>query len=437
MSNFDLVLRLFLQLATILGACRLVAFVLKRLGQTTVVGEMVAGMLLGPSLLGLVSPAAEAWLFPKAPLVLATGETAANPSMSILSAVSQIGLALYMFLVGAELDLGLLRKDARRAAAVSVSGIVAPFILGAIASVPLVRRSFADVPLFAEGVRPIEAALFLGAAMSITAFPMLARILYERGLAKSRLGVLTLAAGASDDVIAWSLLAVVLAYTQHDGRVAAITIGGAVLYTVLVHRVLRPLLLAKLARSVERAGTAPHAVLVLVLALVFGGAWITDRLGVHAVFGAFVLGTAIPRGVLTRELFEKLEPVTTTVLVPVFFAYAGLNASVGLLDSGALWAITGLLSLVAIVGKFGACTVAARASGESWRDSVTIGTLMNTRGMMGLIILNIGLERGVLSPTLYAMLVLVAVGTTLATSPAVALLLRGRVTKSVPDAREA
>jgi Kef-type K+ transport system membrane component KefB len=434
-TNFELVLRLFLQLTVVLGTCRAVSFVLKRLGQTSVVGEMVAGMLLGPSLLGLVAPAAEAWLFPKAPLILATGASVPNPSMSILGAISQVGLVLYMFLVGAELDLGLLRERARGAALVSLSGIAAPFALGAAASFFVRER---DGTLFADGVDGTTAALYLGAAMSITAFPMLARILFERGLAKSRLGVLTLAAGATDDVIAWCMLAAVLSWTKHDARIAALAIGGAIGFAFVAHAIVGRFVLAPLARRAERTGASP-ATIAIVLVLLFFSAFVTDAVGVHAVFGAFVLGTALPRGVLSRDLFEKLEPLTTAVLVPMFFANAGLNASLGLLGSGSRWALTGVLALVAVVGKLGACSVAARATGESWRDALTVGTLMNTRGMMGLIILTIGLEQRVLSPALYSMLFFVALVTTLATSPIVARLtgpaaraVEGSVRRSAP-----
>ena len=425
----QIVLHLTIQLAVILGTCRLVSLVLERLGQTKVASEMVAGLMLGPSLFGLVAPHASEWLFPRAPVVLASGAVEPNPSMAILGAIARVGLVLYMFLVGAELDLSEVRGRAKSAALVSASGIAAPFVLGALSSIFLRR---AEPGLFGTDVAPSTAALYLGVAMSITAFPMLARILHERGLARGRLGTLTLAAGATDDVIAWCLLALLLAWTKHDPKIGALAVFGSIAYVAVVHFVVRRWILKRLAAHAERLGRASHAAIVTLLALLFAGAFVTDAIGVHAVFGAFVLGTALPRGVLSREMFDKLEPITVSVLVPVFFVNAGLGTSIGLLDRGSLWVIVGGLTAVAVIGKLGACAIAARASGESWRDALTVGTLMNTRGMMGLIILGIGLEQKVLGATLYTMLVLVAVVTTLATSPLLSVLLKP-ATASDPD----
>lgn len=418
MSNLELVLKLFLQLAAILGACRVVSIVGRRFGQGEAVSEMIAGILLGPSLFGVVAPAAQAWLFPKVPLLLASGAHVPNPSMSILAAISQVGLALYMFLVGVELDMGLLKDRAKSAGLVSFSGIAAPFVLGAGASVWLYDRA----PLFAPGVSRNIAALFLGVSLCITAFPVLARILHERGLAKTRLGVLTLAAGAIDDVVAWCLLAVVLAATKGSPKIAVIAIGGAALYVGAAVFGLRKLL-ARLAADAERRGELPRGSFVLMLILLVGCAWLTDAIGVHAVFGAFILGAVTPRGVLTRSLRNAWEPLTTMLFLPVFFVYSGLNTSIGLLASPHLLGIAAILLTLAVAGKGLACTAAARASGETWRDAMTIGTLMNTRGLMELILLNIGLEQGIITPTLFTMLVLMALLTTFATSPIVARLL--------------
>jgi len=432
-SNPELVLRLLMQLVVILGACRVVTLVGRRFGQGEAVSEMIAGILLGPSLFGLVAPAAQAWLFPKAPLLLASGALVPNPSMSILAAISQIGLVLYMFLVGVELDMGLLKERARSAGLVSVSGIAAPFVLGAGASVWLYERA----PLFVPGISRHVAALFLGVSLCITAFPMLARILHERGLSKTRLGVLTLAAGAIDDVAAWCLLAIVLATTKGSPRIAVIAIGGAALYVLFAVFGLRKLLVRLTARA-EREGELSHGSFVLMLVLLAGCAWLTDAMGVHAVFGAFILGAVTPRGVLTHSLRDRCAPLTTTLFLPVFFAYSGLSTSIGLVASPYLLAITAGLLALAVAGKGLACTAAARASGESWRDAMAVGTLMNARGLMELIILNIGLEQGIITPTLFTMLVLMALITTLAASPLVARLMgKPTATTTESDAIEA
>ena len=425
MSNPALVLRLLLQLVVILGACRVVTIVGRRFGQGEAVSEMIAGILLGPSLFGVVAPAAQAWLFPKAPLLLASGELIPNPSMSILAALSQVGIALYMFLVGVELDMDHLKERARSAGLVSFSGIAAPFVLGAGASVWLYDRA----PLFVPGVSRHVAALFLGVSLCITAFPVLARILHERGLAKTRLGALTLAAGAVDDVVAWCLLAVVLAATKGSPRIAVVAIGGAALYVVAAVFGLRKLLV-RLPSDAERRGELPRSSFVLMLILLAGCAWLTDAMGVHAVFGAFILGAVTPRGVLTRGLRERCEPLATTLLLPVFFVYSGLSTSVGLVASPYFLAITAGLLALAVAGKGLACTAAARASGETWRDAMAVGTLMNARGLMELIILNIGLEQGIITPTLFTMLVLMALITTLAASPIVERLMKRPVTST-------
>lgn len=417
-STPELVLRLFLQLAVILGACRVVAALGRRVGQGDAVSEMVAGILLGPSLFGVVAPAAQAWLFPTAPLLLASGAMIPNPSMSILAAISQVGLALYMFLVGAELDLDLLKARAKSAGLVSFSGIVAPFVLGAAASVWLYDRA----PLFAPGISRNVAALFLGVSLCITAFPVLARILHERGLAKTRLGVLTLAAGAIDDVVAWCLLAIVLATTKGSPKIAVIAIGGAALYVVAAVFGLRRFL-GRWTADAERTGEMSRGAFVLMLLLLAACAWLTDALGVHAVFGAFVLGAVTPRGVLTRSLRAQCEPLTTTLFLPVFFVYSGLSTSIRLVASPYLLVLTVVLLALAVAGKGLACTAAARASGETWRDAMAVGTLMNARGLMELIILNIGLEQGIITPTLFTMLVVMALVTTFAASPLVARLM--------------
>lgn len=408
MSPHDLTVKLFLQLAVILAACRVCGWLGRRFfGQTQVVSEIVAGVLLGPSLFGLLVPEAQAWLFPKA---LPAGGP--HPSMLILYAVSQVGLVLYMFIVGMEFNHRLILGRVRHASLVSGAGIAVPLALGALAALAL--RGDAD--LFAPHVTPGAAALYLGAAMSITAFPTLARILHEKRITRSRLGTLALAAGSSDDAAAWCLLAVVLAYLQGSWLIAILAIGGGGLYVVVMLLIGRPLLRV-LDRGVDGQGRIAPGTLVGGLLVLMLGAFVTDVVGIYAVFGAFIVGVAMPRGRFADAAIGNLEPLTTTFLLPVFFVYSGLNTQIGLLTSPAIWRVAVILVAVAIVGKGVACLLAARVSGEAWRESIAIGVLMNARGLMELIILNIGLQQGIITPTLFTIMVLMAVVTTLMTSP--------------------
>jgi Kef-type K+ transport system membrane component KefB len=421
MSNFDLVLKLLLQLTVILGTCRLVTIAGRRyLGQTDVVCEMIAGVMLGPSLLGIIAPELQKWLFPIAPLILATGAKIPNPSMSILFAVSQIGLVLYMFLIGLEFNTDLIKRRLKSAGLVSLAGILTPFCLGAIAAVFLQVRG----DLFKQGIGSAEAALYLGASMSITAFPMLARMLYERGIAKTRFGTLALAAGSMDDATAWCLLAIVLTSVQRDANIAAYAIGGGlayVLFTVFVGR----RLLKGFGRTVKENSNLTVQTLTLVLIVLMFCAWLTDAIKLYAVFGAFILGTAMPRGEFAEQVRDRLEFLTTGFLLPMFFVYSGLSTKIGLVNTPTLWGITALIITIAVLGKGIACMLAAKMAGESWRESATIGVLMNARGLMELIILNIGLEKGIISETLFTIMVIMAIVTTLMASPLVNLLLQG------------
>jgi len=388
-----------LLLAVILAAIRVVGFVARALGQPQVVGEMIAGVALGPSLFGLLAPDVHGALFTK-------------PALTVLYCMAQVGLALYMFMVGLELRVDLIRARIRGAAGVSLAGILVPFALGALIAIWILPRG----DLFTEGVRVGHAVVFLGSAMSITAFPMLARILYERNLTGTSYGTLSLAAGSLDDAAAWCLLAFVLASFKADPSIAAYAVGGGGLYALIV---LGPgrLLLRSLGAVVERAGDLSATLFSFVLLLVMLGAWFTDYTGVYAVFGAFILGAAMPRGALSRELERRIEPLTTTFLLPLFFVYSGLNTRINLIDEPALWAIAALVLLAAVLGKGLACGLAARVSGEGWRQSVAIGALMNARGLMELILLNIGLERGLITPALFSIMVIMAVVTTLMATP--------------------
>jgi Kef-type K+ transport system membrane component KefB len=399
MSNFELTIRFFFQLAFILATCRVVGLIAKRFGQPQVVGEMIAGVVMGPSLFGLLFPDAQAHIFPKA-------------SLTITYAVAQIGLVLYMFLIGVEFQVDLIRKRLRSAASVSIAGILTPFMLGSLLALMLVRNG----DYFAPNVARWEAVLFMGAAMSITAFPMLARIIYERGLTGTSLGTLALAAGSMDDAAAWCILAIVLASFNSNAMIALSAIGGGVLYAVVVLTIGKRLL-ARLGHKVERDGVMSAQMFTFVLMLLMLGAWVTDAVGIYAVFGAFILGTAMPRGVFAREIERRLEPLTTNFLLPLFFVYSGLNTRLGLVDSLMLWSVALLILLAACFGKGIACWAAARLNGEDNREALAIGTLMNSRGLMELIILNIGLERGVITPTLFTIMVMMAIVTTLMASP--------------------
>ncbi|BAY06980.1 cation:proton antiporter domain-containing protein [Calothrix sp. NIES-2098] len=421
MSNFELVLKLLLQLTVILVTCRLVTIVGKRyLGQTDVVCEMIAGVMLGPSLLGLINPEIQQWLFPKAPILLATGAKIPNPSMSILFAISQIGLVIYMFLIGLEFNTNLIKQRMKSAGLVSGAGIIAPFCLGAVAAFFLYGKG----DLFKSGVTPWAAALYLGASMSITAFPMLARMLYERGIAKTTFGTLALAAGSIDDATAWCLLAIVLASLNANTSIAALAIGGGIGYVIFTIFVGRPALTI-FTRIADKDGRVTIQTLTLVLMVLMFCSWFTDAIGIYAVFGAFILGTAMPRGEFAEQIRDRTEYLTTAFLLPIFFVFSGLNTQIGLVNTPTLWGITLLIIAIAILGKGIACMLAARFAGESWRESATIGALMNARGLMELIILNIGLEQGVITPTLFTIMVIMAIVTTLMASPLVAFLLQG------------
>ncbi|MBC1299853.1 cation:proton antiporter, partial [Nostoc sp. UCD122] len=421
MSNFDLVIQLFLQLTVILVTCRIVTILGRRyLGQTDVVCEMIAGVMLGPSLLGLIAPDFQQWLFPKLPIITAVGLKIPNPSMSILYAISQIGLVIYMFLIGLEFNTKLLKHHIKSASLLSAAGIITPFILGAIASFWFYHNG----DFFQPKVMPWSAALYLGASMTITAFPMLARILYERGLAQTRFGTLALGAASVDDAVAWCLLAIVLASVKNSLSIAILAIGGGICYVLFAIFLGQPLLRV-FTRMTKRDAGVNRQTLTLMLIILMFCAWFTDITGIYAIFGAFVLGAVTPRGEFAQQIRQYTEFLTTSFLLPIFFVFSGLNTQIGLVNTPTLWGITLLIIAIAILGKGVACMLAARLAGENWRESATIGALMNARGLMELIILNIGLEQGIITPTLFTIMVIMAVITTLMASPLIAFLLHG------------
>nr|WP_316630038.1 cation:proton antiporter [uncultured Brevundimonas sp.] len=399
MTNAELSVAFFLQMAIVIAACRIVGWLAKRyLGQPQVVGEMIAGVILGPSLLGLAWPDLQAALFPK-------------ESRSVLFVGGQLGVGLYMFLVGLGFRRDHFQANARSAAAVSLAGMAAPFLV-AVAIAPWL----VSMGLFGAGIATWQAMLFMGAAISITAFPMLARIIHERGLSGTRLGSLSLAAGAIDDAGAWCVLAVVLASFGAGPMVAVKAIAGGGAFALLV-LTMGPRLLAPLGRMVEREGRVGPTVLGIVLILFMLSAWAMDAVGIHAVFGGFIMGVAMPRGLLGQEVRRQLEPLVVLLLLPMFFTFSGLNTQLTLVDNLGLVAVTGVILIGSVLAKGGACWAAARLTGQDNPTALGIGALMNARGLMELIIINIGLQRGVIGPALFSILVLMAICTTLMASP--------------------
>ena len=399
MTPAELSVAFFLQMFVIVAACRTVGWLVKRFfDQPQVVGEMIAGIVLGPSLLGLLAPELQHMLFPK-------------ETKSVLFVGAQLGVGLYMFLVGVGFRADHFKSNAKSALAVSLSGMAAPFLV-AIALTPWLL----DMNLFGKGVQPFQAMLFMGAAISITAFPVLARIIQERGLTKTPLGSLSLSAGAIDDAGAWTVLAIVLA-SFGGGPIIAIkaAVGGGLFALFML--TLAPRLLAPLGRWAEREGKVTPAMLGVVIMLFMLCAWAMDAAGLHSVFGGFLLGAAMPRGVLTREIKKQLEPFTIALLVPMFFTFSGLNTQMNLVNSWGLAAVALVILAGSILAKGGACWAAARLTGQDNPTAMGIGALMNARGLMELIIINIGLQKGIIGPALFSMLVVMALVTTLMTSP--------------------
>jgi Kef-type K+ transport system membrane component KefB len=384
----------------VLIAGRAMGWLFRRIGQTAVIGEMCAGILLGPSLLGAVWPSLEARLFPP-------------ESLESLHVISQLGVVLFMFVVGMEVDVDGLRRRARATLVIGYAGMIVPFALGLLLSVYLYR---AYAP---PGVPFLTFGLFTGIAMSVTAFPVLARIIAERGMNGTELGNLAIGCAALEDVTAWCLLALVLAVAQGGGFgppiIAAALAGGVAL---LALKGVRPR--AERLFGSTTAIIAPPRVLMPVLLFVFVAALATDAVGVHALFGAFIAGVAVAGAdKLRHPVRQAIEPLTTAVLLPLFFAYSGLRTEIGLLSSGD-WAACGLIILTAVTGKLGSVFLAARLQGMTPADSLALGALMNTRGLMELIVLNIGYDLGMLSPAMYTIMIIMALTTTGMTGPVLA-----------------
>jgi len=366
------------------------------IGQPPVIGEVLAGILLGPSLLGAER---SAWILPP-------------DSAGYLGLVAQLGIVLYMFLVGLELNAGWLRERAHVAALVSHASIVVPFVMGAALALYLYPRLAHDHVSFTNF------ALFMGVAMSITAFPVLARILTDQGMARTRLGALALSCAATDDATAWCLLAIVVGVARAEPSQAMTAIAGTIFYVAVMLLVVRPAA-RRLAFHWDSEHLPRPAVALVFVALLLSAA-ATQAIGIHALFGAFLLGALIPHdSPVARAFTQQLQHVTTVLLLPAFFAFTGMRTRIDLLNTPEQWLICAAIIFVATAGKFGGTIAAARWTGLNWRESAVLGTLMNTRGLMELIVLNVGLELKVIPPSLFAMMVLMALATTVATSPVV------------------
>ncbi len=386
------------QIAAITVTTRLIGLLLKLIGQPFVIAEMIGGILLGPSLLGWVAPDVSHVLF-------------APDSLNALKLVGQLGLVFFMFLIGLQLELSHQPKNRWTSIVIAQSGMVAPFLCGC-------ALAYWMYPHYAATTTPrIAFILFIGTAMSVTAFPVLARILSERNLLGSRLGMIVIACAAIDDISAWCLLAFVVAVARSSSLAsAALTTGCTLGFIALMVGVVRPLLARWGKRQSGESLTQNAIALVIVLVLV--SSWTTELIGIHALFGGFLLGVIVPRtNNLAAGLARRFEDVIVVVFLPLFFAYSGLRTQIGLLGGASDWAICGLIIFAACAGKLGGCSIAARLTGSSWRDAGSIGILMNTRGLMELVVLNIGYDLGIISPVVFSMMVLMALVTTLAAVP--------------------
>ena len=402
-----MLVKVLLALTIVIITARMMGMLFRRLDQPAVIGEVIGGILLGPSLFGRIAPETAAFLLP----------VDAAPFLSI---ISQLGVILYMFLVGLELDLGVLRTRARATLAISTASIVAPFALG-VALASGVYQAYAPA-----SVGFIPFALFFGVSLSITAFPVLARILGDHALQRTPMGVMALTCAAINDAIAWCLLALVVGVTEATTGGAIATIGLTAAYIGLMLTVGRRLM-ARAVPRLDASITVGEQSLTLVLVAVLLSAVATEFIGVHAIFGAFLLGAIIPHGsAIAKHVRERIEDVVRVMLLPAFFAFTGLRTEIGLLQTLDDWLMCLVIIAIATAGKFGGATLAARVTGLDWRDSAALGILMNTRGLVELIVLNIGLDLGVLSPRLFTMLVMMAIVTTIMTSPILMSLLRKR-----------
>jgi len=390
---------LLAQIVAIIFVSRLFAWGFRKIGQPTVIGEIVAGIVLGPSLVGLFFPEFTAFLFPA-------------QSMGNLQFLSQIGLILFMFIVGMEIDVNVLKNKAHDAVVISHASIIIPFSLG-MGLAYFIYKEFAPVE-----VSFTSFGLFIGIALSITAFPVLARIVQERGIQKTRLGTIVLTCAAADDITGWSILAAVIAIAKAGSSVSAFyTIALALVYVFVMIKIVRPFLKRIGDLNATNTNLSKTYVAIFIVMLILSS-WATEVIGIHALFGAFMAGAIMPANQKFRTLFaEKIEDIALVLFLPLFFVFTGLRTEIGLINEPYLWKITGLIILVATIGKLAGSALAARFVKQSWKDSLTIGVLMNTRGLMELVVLNIGYDLGILTPQVFSMMVIMALFTTFMTGP--------------------
>jgi Kef-type K+ transport system membrane component KefB len=402
---------LLIQIITIVFVARIFGWIFRKIGQPSVIGEIIAGIVMGPSLFGLYFPDFKEALFPAA-------------SLGNLQMLSQVGLILFMFVIGMELDLKALKNKANEAVVISHASIVIPFALG-------IGLSYFIYPNFVpKDINPITGveqfkipflsfALFMGIAMSITAFPVLARIVQERGIHKTRLGTIVITCAAADDITAWCILAAVIAIVKAGSFISSLyVIGLAVLYVICMLFIVKPFL-KRIGELYAKKDNLKKSVVAIFFLTLIVSAYLTEIIGIHALFGAFMTGAIMPDISKFRNIFiEKVEDIAVILFLPLFFVFTGLNTNIGLLNDVYLWKVTGFIILVAVVGKFFGSALAAKFVGQNWRESLTIGALMNTRGLMELVVLNIGLDLGVLTPKVFTMMVIMALVTTFMTGPA-------------------
>lgn len=412
-KKVEVTLHVLSTLAAVMVTGYLFGKVFRYLGQPPVIGEVMAGICLGPSLLGLVSMDCMHLLIP---------DKTVDPTSQVtvaLQMIAQLGVLLYMFTVGLELNAESLKNRVPKSVAISHSGIVFTFLLGATLALWLAPR------YKPEGVSFTNFSLFVGVAMSITAFPVLARILADRGLNQARLGTIALAAAATDDLTAWCLLALVIGIVQSKIESALYVAVGSLIFVFAMYFIARPLIRRWCAQYEDPEQSIPATAILLGLVGVLVAGLCTELIGIHPIFGGFLLGAMVPHDSrIAREFETKLSDLVTTLMLPAFFALTGMRTQVGLVSGWESWLFCGIIIAVATLGKFGGTLVAARATGSDWREASAMGVLMNTRGLMELIVLNIGLDLGVISPALFSMMVLMALATTIATSPVLGWLVR-------------
>jgi Kef-type K+ transport system membrane component KefB len=395
---------LLLQIIIILVTCRIVGMLFKKIGQPTVIGEIIAGIILGPSVLGYLFPQVSSFIFPET-------------SFFNIKILSQFGLILFMYTVGMDLDLSVVRKRFQDTILISHASTIVPFFLGMVVAYFIYDEyAHAETPF-------LSFALFIGIALSITAFPVLARIIQERGMTKTHLGAMSLASAANGDITAWCLLAAVVAYAQAGTMNSAVfNVLFSFVYVAVMLYVMRPLLriIGDLYHNKEVVGKSLVAFMFFIL---LASSYVTEILGLHALFGAFVAGIIMPENLKFRKIMnEKVEDISLALFLPLFFAYTGLKTEIGLISGSDMWLLCGIFILAAVAGKFGGTMIAARLSNESWKNSLYMGALMNTRGLMELVVLSIGLEMNILPPAIFVMLVMMTLVTTFMTTPLISFI---------------